>query len=64
VEDLEKEGYGEYVKLFNQDPSSQGPSKNDEISKGIEKTDSDYELATFAAGCFCQVNYIYLSHSI
>jgi peptide methionine sulfoxide reductase msrA/msrB len=38
AEDLEKEGYGEYLPLFEQ-----GKSKED---------DSKYEMATFAAGCF------------
>jgi peptide methionine sulfoxide reductase msrA/msrB len=38
AEDLEKEGYGEYIKLFEQ-----GRTKKD---------DSKYETATFAAGCF------------
>jgi peptide methionine sulfoxide reductase msrA/msrB len=38
AEDLEKEGYGEYLSLFEQ-----GRSKKD---------DSKYEMATFAAGCF------------
>jgi peptide methionine sulfoxide reductase msrA/msrB len=39
MEDLEKEGYGEYMKLF-------------EISKSSKRADSDYQPATFAAGCF------------
>jgi peptide methionine sulfoxide reductase msrA/msrB len=38
AEDLEKEGYGEYLSLFEQGSS--------------EKEDSGYETATFAAGCF------------
>jgi len=38
AEDLEKEGYGEYLTRFEQ-----GKSKED---------DSKYEMATFAAGCF------------
>jgi peptide methionine sulfoxide reductase msrA/msrB len=38
AEDLEKEGYGEYLPLFQQGRS--------------EKDDSKYEMATFAAGCF------------
>jgi peptide methionine sulfoxide reductase msrA/msrB len=38
AEDLEKEGYGEYIRLFEQ-----GRTKKD---------DSKYETATFAAGCF------------
>jgi peptide methionine sulfoxide reductase msrA/msrB len=39
VEDLEKEGYGRYVSLFNVKKSSGPPPQN-------------FETATFAAGCF------------
>jgi peptide methionine sulfoxide reductase msrA/msrB len=39
AEDLEREGYGEYVKLF-------------ERSDAVEKANSDLQTATFAAGCF------------
>ena len=45
-EDLEKEGYGQYLDLFQED------IVQEEHSEAFGKDDSGYELATFAAGCF------------
>ena len=53
AQDLEKEGYGEYLSLFDKDESKKTPSKSP------SKDGSNYELATFAAGCFWGVESIF-----
>jgi peptide methionine sulfoxide reductase msrA/msrB len=46
AEDLEKEGYGQYISQFKKEGSEI------ESIQASQKGDSSYELATFAAGCF------------
>jgi len=47
AEELEKEGYGQYSSLFSKEKSQASESQD-----GPSKSGENYELATFAAGCF------------